>query len=785
MRGFGLGGEDLSHAKPRFVGPMDASDDVLTKSRVAKVLLARKSGTSPEAFGLSQESSLLVSDKHDAFDDGEPATQVVEDETRLEEDHHSEGSTYLGLTNSGNGVRLRSTKIEDARHSSSKSGTRLVDAASKMKKPRPHVVERLRRAEQANITSIAPTMKVYFSDSEDEDDDFTHFRRSPHGVTRVPSSSEFLRTESEEFVYHTRKRAGSRGTFLDRRDIVDEAAEFILRENRSRAMHDSSFRSGESNSRGSDAVNAIYKVLSEQEQRHKIVATQHQQPEQHLPQQQKDISQLQQIQQRYAFAPQVSQAQQQRNQRTDRQGMHNLKRQGIPLASPTLLESVAASQEHLNRSFRGFCVDDNADTQRLTFTPFCQACVEGKSDLVSSILDASAMFPDRLIDAKNHLGRTALHCVTALHRGSFHAAHESVLRILLQAGANTDDRDKTGWTPLFYAVQNEHRAAIRLLCEYGANLYLRDHPTWVIDAMSSQAAITLLEEVAADDCDMTDLESSRNLFTLCRDLGHTALLEYLVTYTTIRIESPTRLSWGFQALMPEVDDIEENVVLIRWSAMTETQDFDVYLHVVDTIASAAQNKLSIPPSFSIDRVESESLQSLLQHATCTIQQRIRSLHRFQLQHGDQNDVKRDLLSALLGIADEGGPLHQQETRSRRNSVHSQGQGMNSSTTTAGPMISKPPKRMTLEHIGRAMSNRTNASERAAAMNVPSLLSLHLAHIENASQFCWTLSSEVRELIPPDALCLFEVTHARNEGICGYSSVFPVFQSAVNNCEEIN
>jgi len=54
----------------------------------------------------------------------------------------------------------------------------------------------------------------------------------------------------------------------------------------------------------------------------------------------------------------------------------------------------------------------------------------------------------------------------ALH-GAAGNGSEAVARLLLENGANAEEKDALGWTALHWAVTNEHEAVIRLLSKKG------------------------------------------------------------------------------------------------------------------------------------------------------------------------------------------------------------------------------------------------------------------------------------------------------------------------------
>jgi ankyrin repeat protein len=82
----------------------------------------------------------------------------------------------------------------------------------------------------------------------------------------------------------------------------------------------------------------------------------------------------------------------------------------------------------------------------------------GHSTIVRCILEFGAD-----IDARDASGSTALHL--AVDQG-----HEDVVKVLLEEGADTDIRDHRGWTAMHTAGRNGCEPIIRLLIQRGADL---------------------------------------------------------------------------------------------------------------------------------------------------------------------------------------------------------------------------------------------------------------------------------------------------------------------------
>jgi ankyrin repeat protein len=57
--------------------------------------------------------------------------------------------------------------------------------------------------------------------------------------------------------------------------------------------------------------------------------------------------------------------------------------------------------------------------------------------------------------------------------------HESIIKLLLEAGAKVEAKDDNGRTPLLLAAENGHEAVVKLLLEAKANVESKDnYPIW-------------------------------------------------------------------------------------------------------------------------------------------------------------------------------------------------------------------------------------------------------------------------------------------------------------------
>ena len=185
--------------------------------------------------------------------------------------------------------------------------------------------------------------------------------------------------------------------------------------------------------------------------------------------------------------------------RQDRQGVEKLLAEGAnpnraadEYGERALLHAVAAGDVELTRMLLDAGADP--DLRGHGLTPLGLAALMGQARIARMLLDAGADPDLKGADGNTPLYNAALLDHAAVireispHRPDFTrfnaglpnyegltalgvAAMEgnvSALEALLAGGAQTETRDKTGHTALFYAVMRQHRRAVLLLLEYGA-----------------------------------------------------------------------------------------------------------------------------------------------------------------------------------------------------------------------------------------------------------------------------------------------------------------------------
>ncbi|CAJ0829907.1 13068_t:CDS:2 [Entrophospora sp. SA101] len=91
---------------------------------------------------------------------------------------------------------------------------------------------------------------------------------------------------------------------------------------------------------------------------------------------------------------------------------------------------------------------------------FSRVVSNGNAEQVSKLLENAKKYID--LDAQDEDGTTPL-----IYAACF--GHESVVYILLEAGAKVDAQDRFGWSPLMWATNNNHHSTVKLLLDNGAD----------------------------------------------------------------------------------------------------------------------------------------------------------------------------------------------------------------------------------------------------------------------------------------------------------------------------
>ena len=99
--------------------------------------------------------------------------------------------------------------------------------------------------------------------------------------------------------------------------------------------------------------------------------------------------------------------------------------------------------------------------------------------------------------------------------GAAQEGHETVVRALIEAGADINKADDDGWTPLYVASENGHTAVVRALIKTGANVNKAVNdgstPLYIAAEQGHEAVVRSLIE-AGVDVNNTDYSGSPPLF---------------------------------------------------------------------------------------------------------------------------------------------------------------------------------------------------------------------------------------------------------------------------------
>ena len=170
------------------------------------------------------------------------------------------------------------------------------------------------------------------------------------------------------------------------------------------------------------------------------------------------------------------------------------------------------------------------------------------------------------IDCVNQNLQTPLHCATV-------NGNESVVRSLLDAGADIEEKDEIRRTPLLLASENGHTAVMRLLLEQGADIDAKDEKDRTLLHLASErgniAAVDLLLKEGVDiNAKQHDESTALHLAVI---YGHESLVELLLE-TGANIEA--RNIYGNTALhLAAAIDLETIAqMLIEHGANLEIRD---------------------------------------------------------------------------------------------------------------------------------------------------------------------------------------------------------------------
>ena len=163
------------------------------------------------------------------------------------------------------------------------------------------------------------------------------------------------------------------------------------------------------------------------------------------------------------------------------------------------------------------------------------AAEEGNVDLVKSLLERGADINDR--DA---YGGTPLYRAAA-------QGNVEVVDLLIEQGAEVDSPNNQGWTPLHIASQPGHLEAARVLIDHDANVNARQQNHWTpihFSAINDHLELVkLLLECGADVHAINDQGETSYQILLRRARGNREMADYLQRYGTGRERFDDILLW--------------------------------------------------------------------------------------------------------------------------------------------------------------------------------------------------------------------------------------------------
>ncbi|CAK9111119.1 Disintegrin and metalloproteinase domain-containing protein 8 (ADAM 8) (Cell surface antigen MS2) (CD antigen CD156a) [Durusdinium trenchii] len=583
--------------------------------------------------------------------------------------------------------------------------------------------------------------EVEYSDS-DEDEAQTSQR---HGPSRLPRRS----LGSADAAGGTGAGGGPEsgrmfhGSIHDRRRIVDETANFLLKSSKrsEEALAEEAGKDDRAPKEVPPEANVLFKVLSELQRRDNSAFAEG------------DVG-------RWSHKNDAGRRGDKDRDAADQPGLSKTKK---------TVDNIMSTIERTNPYFRGFCGTDHV-VLHVSEVAFMRACMSGNvSDVEGMLSRCTESDIVRLLEWRNHLEQTILHQLAALR--SFEDMHLLVARVLVNKGADPNLFDSLGWTPLFYAIHGKNTRLIALLCEAGSNLFLTDFPEATIRfAVPPEGGLEALhtdqgpsqgssldtqfraqhndahvedeiEEDARDPVQQGRIAAvdKRTIFDWCRSISDPSPLKFLQQFTLVRFDSPSRRMHQFRPFFSGQHGTQP--IRVSWTSHTSSKRFDLFFHVIGNRASLIEDcKVLNEETGHRDW----GVPELCQTATTKIRRHIEELR----------------------ASTSGKVSREQKDASVRERLHINQRGSLEIIASALSLDISGGRSPSLDLRNAAWMENAALGIGEDAIFIDSTYTLHLATVEKESSFLWDPPASLANKIDRTSFALLEIVHAKNRSIRG-------------------
>ncbi|XP_008551404.1 nuclear factor NF-kappa-B p100 subunit isoform X2 [Microplitis demolitor] len=170
-------------------------------------------------------------------------------------------------------------------------------------------------------------------------------------------------------------------------------------------------------------------------------------------------------------------------------------------------------------------------------TPLHSALRHGKREIVKQILKIMSSAPEfnSLIDMQNAADKTPLHYAVMLNQ-------PDIVRTLLSLGANPNTSDNHGSYPLHEAVKRPQSwECVDALLEAKADFNVRDDTGWTpLQLAAENGSLRAIDSLikAGDDVNSTERSFGRTALHIAVEGGHIEVVKYLLEKTKIDVDKP-------------------------------------------------------------------------------------------------------------------------------------------------------------------------------------------------------------------------------------------------------